>query len=301
MSEIPSRGTAREAWAALPEPVRRDALQQAERGEAATDPAVAAIIAGMLRDHTHTRSWARQAMAQLPFAAVGGCLVALQYFGILALDTVFQTLGFAAFGFAIALVAIAGLIQLFRRRFRRGQRIYDGPPPATAELVNLRKVIDTAPVRIAQPLVVRGRPRVRGVLFTVGLIAVMSLGFIGLLDAIRPGEGDIHRLLHVHISFALGVGAIATWVSWGRHLRHLPVRIDDGGVRFGLAPVVGWPDVLGISLVGPIPGDKDIKPAMIWALRDKREIHLELGALRMPPEEIVLAARAYKPELVTVR
>jgi hypothetical protein len=301
MAEVPSRRAAREAWAALPELVRRDALRQAAMGQAAADPGVAAIIVGMLRDRTPTRSWARRAATQVPFAAIGGCFVALQYFGLEALDTILATLVFVAFGFVVASAAITDLVRLFRRRFRRWARVDDEPPPATAELVNLRKVIDTAPVRIAQPLVVRGQPRVRGLLLTVGLVALMSLGFIVLLDAIRPEQGDINRLLQVNISFAFGAGAIAAWVSWGKHLRRLPVRIDDSGVRFGRAPVVGWSDVVHVFLVGPIPGAKKVKPVMTWTLRDKREIPLELGVLNELPEEIILAARAYKPELVTVR
>ncbi len=299
MTAIPSRGAAGKAWAALPAPVRREALQQAGRGEAAADPAVAAIIAGMLRDREPSRSWAGRAMADLPIAAAFGCLVALQYFGILALHTALRAIGLAVFGFLVVGVAFAGLAQLFSRLFGRAARTDDELPLATAELVNLRKAIDTAPVRIARPLVVRGQPRVRGVLLTLGLIALMSLGSVVLLDAIGHEQGDIHRLLDAHMALGGGWGVAAVWVSWGRHLRHLPVRIDHRGVRFGLAPIIGWPDVLRISLVGPIPSDQDIKPAMIWSLRDRRDVRLDFGALGKPPEEILLAVRAYRPELVT--
>ncbi|NUO56876.1 MAG: hypothetical protein HOV71_01475 [Hamadaea sp.] len=294
MTEIPSERAARTAWAALPESVRRDARRQAERGEAATDPAVAAVIAGLLRDRKPARSWLRRAMVRLPIAAILGLLIALQYFGILSLNSVIDTSGLVVFGVFVTAVVTAVLVQVVRWLAGRRKPSDDGPPPATAEVPNLRKVIQSAPVQLAQPLVVHGEPRVRKALLTIGLIALSSVGFVMLLTAIRPGSGDVHRLLSVHFTIAFGAGAVAAWASWGRHLRRLPIRLDDRGVRFGFAPVIPWSDVLGVSLVGPSPGDDHTKPALIWTLRAQDEIRLELDVLSLPPEQIVLAARAYK-------
>ncbi|MEV0268028.1 hypothetical protein AB0H43_04560 [Hamadaea sp. NPDC050747] len=81
-----------------------------------------------------------------------------------------------------------------------------------------------------------------------------------------------------------------------------PVRCDArrqaerGAAATGpaVAAVIPWPDVLRLSLVGPSPGGERATPALVWTLRDRAEIRLELGVLGVPPEQIVLAARAYK-------
>ncbi|WP_027347238.1 hypothetical protein [Hamadaea tsunoensis] len=253
-------------------------------------------------------SWGRRAATQLPLATVAGLLLALQYLGMLDLEKVFMITG----TIVVAVAAIFGLARWFRRATGR-----EKPAERTAdELADLRAVIETAPVRPPEPRVVRGRPVLREAALKLGLVALMTLGCVGVITAIRPEHGDFHRLLHLHI--ALAAGALGAWASWGRHLRHLPVRITDSGLRFGFAPIVAWRDVLEVVLVGPAPDratgkadkngkaghngkagedDEDIEPAMVWVLRDGRRIPLEFDALGTPPAEILLAARAYRPDL----
>lgn len=299
MVDIPSDAkAARAAWQALPEAVRRDALRRAVHGEAAEDPAVAAIIAAVLRERPQTESWLRRAVWALPPAVVFGFLVALQYFGLLAIDTAMTAFGLVFVAIAVLVVGGGKVVDLVRRWIRREPQEDLGAAaiPEYAEWPNLRKVLDASPVRIPAPLVVRGHPRLRSSLLDTGMWALMALGFIGLLDKIQPDPGDYHRLLHTRVPLVDGavVGLIVSWVPHLRNTWRLPLRIDEWGLRFGLRKAVPWSDVLAVEWDGPTTADPDTKPALFWRLRDRPDVRIDLDAVQLPPEQIVLAAEAYK-------
>lgn len=295
MTEIPADpADARDAWRALPEAVRRDALKRAAKAEAADDPFVAAIIAGVLRPRPSARSWLRRMAGALPWTAGVGFLAALQYFGILGIRTAVTGAGLVIVAIVLVIVAGWAAVDFVMRRTRREppENLSAAAIPAYAELPNLRKVLDASPTRLPEPLVVRGHPRVRGALFAAALAGVMTLAFIRLLDEIQSRPGDYHRLLHVHVTLAAGAAAIAA--TWFRHLNRLPLRIDESGLRFGFQRAVPWSDVLGVEWSGPSAAFPDEKPALFWRLRDQPDVRIDLDAVQVPPERIVLAAEAYK-------
>jgi hypothetical protein len=297
--EIPAEAkAARDAWDALPEAIRRDALRRASNGEAADDAAVAAIIAGVLRERPQTESWLRRAVWMLPPAVVFGFLVALQYFGLLAIDTAMTAIGLVFAAIAVLVVGGGKVADLVKRWMCREPQedLTTEAIPKYAEWPNLRKVLDASPVRIPEPLVVRGHPRLRSFLLDTGLWALMALGFIGLLDKIQPDPGDYHRLLHTHVPLVDGavVGLIVSWMPHLRNTWRLPLRIDEQGLRFGLRKAVPWPDVLSVRWSGPTTADPDTKPALFWRLRERPDVRIDLDAVQVPPEQIVLAAEAYK-------
>jgi hypothetical protein len=308
MTVIEPRRDARRAWAALPEATRREALAQAARGEAAADPAVAAVIVDALRDRSPVPSWMRRAVEYLPTALVIGCDVALQYLGIVsfeAVTTAVVVIGFVVIGAVLLAGGAPRLVDRVRRWWRRETPAEDlsaDAIPARAELPNIRKVLKSAPARIAAPLTVHGQPRLRRTALFIALCAVTAVGFIALLERIRNERGDYHRLLHFHIGIigiVLGLAALATWASWARHLRYVPLRIDETGLRFGFSRVVAWPDVLGVTLVGPTIAFPKVKPALVWTLRNRPNVHIELDAVTTLPEEIILAARAYRAQVLS--
>lgn len=296
MTEIPAdEKAARDAWNALPETVRRAALSQASQGRAAVDPSVAAIIAGVVRVREPHRSWPRRVAAAFPFAAAVGVLIALQYFGLLSMDRVMAGAGLVVGGVAVLLVGLSSAARLLRKLRGRAttEDLSTSAIPKYAEFPNLRVAIDAAPSTVAEPLVVRGHPHLRDFLTATALAGVLALGFIAVLDAIRPVGGDFHRLLYTHFAFGIWAGLIGSWVSWARHLRHLPMRMTEDGLRFGLRQPIPWRDVLGVEYAGPTAAFPDARAGLVWRLRDRPGVRIDLDAVATPPERIVRTAEAY--------
>lgn len=167
--------------------------------------------------------------------------------------------------------------------------------PAHAELPNLRKVVESAGVPLAEPLVVRGDPRVRRLIVGAALVALLAFGFIVVLDRLQFRTGDYHRLLH--ITFVGAAGVLAAWASWWRHLWRLPLRIDEHGVRFGFGPAIPWSEVEAIEWIGPSAAFPKEKAGLIWSLHGRPGIRIDFDAIRTPPERIALALRAFRASL----
>ena len=141
------------------------------------------------------RSWSHRILSELPYAAIIGGLIALQYMGMLSLERGLTYAGGTVFAIALAVAAIEG-----SRRF----------------------------------------------LVFWALVAMAAAGIVAVLQALRPETGDYHRLLHhTQAEVAAAAAVITSWVTWGRHVRLLPLRITETGLRFGWFRPIAWPDVLG--------------------------------------------------------
>jgi hypothetical protein len=79
------------------------------------------------------------------------------------------------------------------------------------------------------------------------------------------------------------------------------VSVSAKGTRFGWRRAVPWPDVVDVTLDGPLPGDPDQPGVMVWTLRNGSEVRVPLHASRRLPEELILAARSCMAAASAVR
>jgi hypothetical protein len=224
---------------------------------------------------------------------VAGAAIALQYFGWLSVSLPVEIVG-AVIAVGVGLfVAAAAVVEFVRNRRGTREDLSARAIPTYAELPNLRKVLETAPAAIAETLVVRGIPHLRTFLLGTGVLGVVALGFVAVLDAAQPEPGDYHRLVFSPFALGAGAGLVSAFIAWARHLPYLPLRMDDAGLRFGLRRPIPWRDVLGLEWAGPTVAFPDAKAGLVWRLRGRRGIRIDLDSVLTPPEVIVRTAEAY--------
>jgi hypothetical protein len=294
---IPTGSAARDEWAALPETVRAEAIRLAALGEGHPDPAVAAVVVGRIRAGAPPTWWMTVLWA-VGLSGFFGSTLALIYIG-----GVIAPPGHAILPLLIG-PALLGLAFFADQELGPSSR--PAEIPAWVEIPNLRVVLGSPDVSPSS-----GPPRpyrlrhaaVAATLAAAGI--VYCLGLIAWLD------------LHSDIGRATSSALILSifWVVWyfarlardltpaSRRVRRwhwrvgsgrIPLRISDRGLRFGWGPTIPWDDVLGVSFHGPTPTYPDIRPQLVWQLRDRPAVPTPLHAGGRLPEDVILTVRRHK-------
>jgi hypothetical protein len=277
MPTIPSGQAARDAWAALHPEAREAIVRRARRYEAPTDPALAAIVLGRLRSGADLQ-WYRDAAVVAGAAVGGGALVA--WLGEQGGRDLLGLGSLTAIGFLVAGAAMNLPEEYALRR---------------TEASNLT-VFLASPDAAASPASARQIPWLRATLTTAALvlgIPAVAAVLVQRLDiAFRWPTLGRTALLVAAVGLASNVVTLAVRRWDPRRDRAHRVRAGDDGVRFGVRRPIPWSDVLGVELTGPTAADPDVKPAMLWTLRDRPTVRVPLSSLTPRPEELILAARA---------
>jgi hypothetical protein len=295
MIAIPAGRAAVDAWAALPADVRSEAVRLAALGEAHPDPAVAAVVVGRVRDGG-PRPWYRTALLIGSMIGFFGAGLALLLAGGEIDDAnapEILVFGFVAFGaFLVAFVA---------------QRMPDKPTIMRyAEIPNLRVLLRSAdfaaepastPATSGQGKAERWPPYVI-VAVPIGVAIVAWLLIWGFDLPLRPAAGLRRSVFNLAVgALVVGGWAVVTWWRRRNARESTGVKIDPQGLRFGRRPIVPWPDLAGVSLTGPTPAYPDVKPQIVWQLREQPEVRTPLHADGRTPERTILLARGYQAEL----
>jgi hypothetical protein len=278
---IPTETAARDAWDALPAPVRAEAIRLAALGEAHPDPAVAAVVVGRIRTDNAVRERIFVCFSAAASAVALGSSSAFLLGSPMPLGPrLLATTGVLA---ALLLPSIVTMYVVNRR--------LAGPDPI-GEVPNLGAVLPAQGVPSA--LVVRRRRRS---LWWYAATAVAAAA-IALLDLHRLGvavewEDLPSRLapLALFLLLSLVMNAVSRrrrGKEPGRPVR-LPIHIDTAGLRFGRLPAVPWSDVVDVTLIGPKPHAATKPAVLVWTFRDRPSARLALDEVDTPPEAILVA------------
>ena len=285
MTTIPQGQAAHDAWAALPEPVRAEAIRLAHTGQGHPDPAVAAVLVGVIRSQPWP--WWRTALCIAGMSLFFGACVAVLLTAGSVEDRDLLTIGPLAVGFAAFLTAVKWMPK--------------HSLPCRAEVANLRTFLTSpdAAVPPEQQPARRGLTRRRLAVSTAIALGTAAVAYavVVLTGApLRPGAG-----LRQAVGGAATVTILMLVLAYGRRwLRQRrgqrearTVAVTEQGLRFDRRPTIPWADVLGVTLDGPTSWRPDYEAALIWTLRDPVTITTPLHTLGTRPEELILAARAY--------
>ena len=287
MTTIPSGEAARDAWDALPDGVRAEAVRLARSDQGHPDPAVAAIAVGRIRYERW--QWWRTALSIAGLSLFfGECFALLLLGGSIHDATVAQdlvTLVPAAAGFAGVLAATMWM----------PKRIL----PRRAELANLRSFL-TAPDAVAPKAGAADRRGLTRRRIAVGAAIVLGTAAVAWAAVALAGEPlRLRQGLETGFSGVIVLTILLAALSgWGRRLvrgrrgrrEARAAEAGEDGLRFDGRPPIPWTDVLGVTLHGPTAARPDDDPVVIWVLRDAPAVQTPMGAR---PEELILAARAY--------
>ena len=220
----PAQRTAREAWNALPDAIRAEAIALAQRGQAHPDTAVAAVIVARIRGD---RAQRRRILQPLYAPSVGIYL---------ATTAVAALTGRFAFGLAampaIFLVALAEK-PIFLPRF-----VISDSVPVTGEAPSIRALIRATPATEPQPLEIRRRTNAPK---DIAVAVVTAVTITALLLAIVPPAPGQDLALVGMLALAVLVTLLPLLLFQPRVLRKAglvkqPIRLDDGGLCFGNDP-----------------------------------------------------------------
>lgn len=280
MLTIPSGDAARQAWAALPEGVRAEVKQYADRYEGHHDPAVAAVAVGHIRAGVDLQ-WYRVVAAVAGLALFAGAAVA-------ALGDSDAKNGYIIFGGGAFGLIVTGAAMHWPHRYVINR----------AEVANLNVFLDSPDAGVeADPPPPQNRPWQRITVVSLALalgVAAVAYAQIRLMYL----TFDLPALAR-HAAFWAGMLALVNRVQWvlprldPRKSRAHRVSAGEDGLRFNRRRPVPWADVLGVALHGPTQSDPDRKSEMVWSLRDHPDVVVPLHGSRRPPEELIMAARSY--------
>jgi hypothetical protein len=292
MLTIPPLPDAPRAWAALPEHVRAEAKQYADRFEGHPDPPVAAVVVGQIRAEAD-RKWRRNLVATFSSAI----FVGLSFADLGRTD---DDVSLYFLTLAVGVVAMA--LTLIASRWLGNQVILH-----RAEAANLRVFLSSADAAPSEDLDRRRRLWSR-IAATTAVFAAVAPTVWWLTRRIFDLGFDpsfLRELLPTTaVGFAVGSGTVFLLQNvhrpryWAKR-----VSVGEGGVRFGRpwihpwTPVVPWEDIGDVTIDAPTPQQPYNDSVTVWPLRDGTNVRVALKGSRQPPEEQILSSRAHRVQV----